>query len=344
MEIRILDEHFIELTVVDRYESFIWTDRYNECGDFELYSSVNEKWVNYIHVGNYLTTTDSDRMMIIEGYEVTTSIEDGRHIKVTGRSLESILGRRIVWAQTVVSGSIQTIIKKLIDDSIIDPADQERKIPNFIFKESTDPELTKTIGEAQYTGTNVYNAIKDLCVDYKVGFKITLNENFEFVFELFRGQDRSVTVTFSTEYNNLLSSDYTNDFSNYCNVTRVAGEGEGNARTMVTVGNVSGLDRIELFTDARDLSSKGTTASNYLNQLAARGRAKLAEKSITEGFQGEVEPNSMYKYGVDYYIGDLVRFEDIYGNYGTPRVSEFIITNDEGNGYRCYPTFLVEGQ
>lgn len=344
MEIRILDENFIELTIVERYKSFIWTDRYDECGDFELYAPITENWVSFIHIGNYLTTTDSDRMMIIEGYEITTSIEDGRYIKVTGRSLESILGRRIVWAQTVVSGSVQTILKKIIDDSIINPSLAERKISNFIFKETTDELITTTVGEVQYTGDNVYNVVKDLCKRFGIGFKITLNENFEFVFELFRGQDRTVTVTFSTEYNNLLSSDYTNSYKNFCNVTLVAGEGQGPSRTMVSVGNESGLNRMELFTDARDLTSSGTTAANYLKQLAERGNTKLAELAITEGFQGEVEPNAMYKYGVDYYIGDFVKFEDIYGNYGTPRISEFIITNDEGNGYRCYPTFLVEGQ
>lgn len=343
MEIRILDKNFIAITIVENYSSFIWTDRYDECGDFELCGSIKENWISAITIGNYVQITESDKLMIIESFEITTDMEAGNNIRVTGRSLESILGRRIVWKQTIVSGSIQTIIKKIIDDAIINPEIPERRIPNFVFKESDDELINTTLGEIQYTGDTVLDLCVDLCMRLGVGFKITLNDNYEFVFELFRGFDRSDNIIFSTEYNNLISSDYINDYTDYYNVTLVAGEGEGSARKTVSIGDASGLERIELFTDARDLSSTGTTAANYLNQLIERGKNKLAEKYITEGFNGEVEPFVMYKYGVDYYIGDFVKIEDMYGNYDTPKVKEFIISDDESNGYHCYPTFVVEG-
>lgn len=341
--IKILDTNFIEVSVVEGYQSFIWTDRFNQYGDFELYAPMGTEWFYDIQIGYYLINDDSDRVMMIETVEITSDSENGDYIKVSGRSLEAILTRRIVWNQTSVSGNIQTCIKKLIDDSIINPVLAERRIDNFVFLETTEEAIINTSIESQYTGDNVYDVVADICQNAGCGFKVILVDGV-FVFMLYLGVDRSGYITFSNEYNNLITSDYTNDYQNYSNVTLVAGEGEGASRTTVTVGTETGLTRRELYTDARDLRSTGLAAGVYQKQLQQRGLEKLAEVSVTEGFQGTVEPEVMYKYNEDFTIGDFVTFKDRYGNYGTPRIDEYVISDDENNGYYCYPTFvMVEG-
>lgn len=341
--IKILDTNFIEVSVVEGYQSFIWTDRFNQYGDFELYAPMGTEWFYDIQIGYYLINDDTDRVMMIETVEITSDSENGDYIKVSGRSLEAILTRRIVWNQTSVSGNIQTCIKKLIDDSIINPVLAERRIDNFVFLETTEEAIVNTSIESQYTGDNVYDVVADICQNAGCGFKVILVDGV-FVFMLYLGVDRSGYITFSNEYNNLITSDYTNDYQNYSNVTLVAGEGEGASRTTVTVGTETGLTRRELYTDARDLRSTGLAAGVYQKQLQQRGLEKLAEVSVTEGFQGTVEPEVMYKYNEDFTIGDFVTFKDRYGNYGTPRIDEYVISDDENNGYYCYPTFvMVEG-
>ena len=52
MEIYVLDSSFSRINVIDTYESFIWTDRLNECGDFELYSSVNSTLLSKLSIGS----------------------------------------------------------------------------------------------------------------------------------------------------------------------------------------------------------------------------------------------------------------------------------------------------
>lgn len=341
MEIRILNTDFIELSIVEKYQSFIWTDRFDQYGDFELYAPMGEEWLPDIQIGNYISCTDSDRLMIIEAVEITSDTEQGDFIRVTGRSLESILARRIVWNQTIVSGDIQTCIKRLINDAIINPAIAARRIDNFIFVDSDDDAITEYKIEGQYTGDNIYDVIADICAEFYIGFKVTLNEKHQFEFQLFRGWNRVDSIIFSNEYENLITSDYTNDTQSYCNVTLVAGDGEGAARKTAIVGNTAGLERKELFTDARDISSDGVSAAVYSQQLQQRGYEKLSEIATTEGFDGTVEPDVMYKYNVDFFIGDFVTFQDKYGNAGTPRINEFTISNDENNGYYCYPTFVM---
>lgn len=96
------------------------------------------------------------------------------------------------------------------------------------------------------------------------------------------------------------------------NVTLVAGEGEGAARKTSIVGTASGLERRELFTDARDISSdvgegKTLTSAEYTEQLNQRGTEKLSEYKTVTSFEGEVEATRMFKYGTDFLLAILYK-------------------------------------
>ena len=208
-----------------------------------------------------MQSKESEHVMIVEKIQITSDTEDGNHVTVTGRSLESILDRRIVWGQKLLSGNLQNGIKTLLNENVISPSDSNRKISNFIFKESTDSAITKLKLEAQYTGDNLYDVIQKICEEQGIGFKITLNDEKQFVFELYAGSDRSYDQTenpyviFSPKFENIINSNYIESKASLKTVTLVGGEGEGAGRRYTTVGGGSGLNRRELFTDARDISS-----------------------------------------------------------------------------------------
>ena len=363
MEVWILDTDFNSVSVLDTFESLIWTDRYREYGDFEIFAFPSSQLINDAKDDFYLYNPASEHTMIIEHHEVTTDIEEGPRFIVTGRSLESILMRRIIWNQTTISGSLQGGIKKLITQNIINPPHvilpdgsesperQKRIISNFVFLESTDPEITKLTREQQYTGDILYDVVADLCNTYDIGFKVTLNlELKRFEFRLYKGKDRSYTqetnpyVIFSPNYENIINSDYTHSIKDYKNVTRIGGEGVGVERKMATYGEASGLVRREIFTDARDISSKtddGEELSDaeYKNLLIQRGKENLSEYPIKEGFEGEVEASKMFIYGRDFFLGDCVQVQNEFGMSGTSLVSEIVFSQDK-DGESVYPTFL----
>ena len=351
MEVWILDTDFSSVSVLDTFESLIWTDRYREYGDFEIFAFPTSQLINDAKDDFYLYNPASEHAMIIEHHEVTTDIEEGPRFIVTGRSLESLLTRRIVWNQTTISGSLQNGIKKLITENFISPEVSERKITNFVFVDSTDPEITKLTHEQQYTGDIVYDVIVDLCNTYDIGFKVTLNiDKKRFEFSLYKGKDRSYAqetnpyVVFSPNYENIINSDYTHSIKDYKNVTRIGGEGVGVYRKMTTYGNASGLVRREIFTDARDISSKtddGEVLSDqdYLNLLQQRGKENLAEYAVKEGFEGEVEASKMFIYGRDFFLGDCVQVQNEFGMSGTSLVSEIVFSQDK-DGESVFPTFL----
>ncbi|MBR6503064.1 MAG: hypothetical protein IKT42_06435, partial [Clostridia bacterium] len=130
---------------------------------------------------------------------------------------------------------------------------------------------------------------------------------------------------------------------NYKNVALVAGEGEGTARKTASIGTASGLDRYELFVDARDVSSNdgAISANEYTNLLLERGAQNLSETVITESIEGEIEPNYTYVLNRDYFLGDIVDVINDYGVTMSPRIIEVIECTDT-NGYTCIPTFATD--
>ena len=349
MDLIVLNTNLDAVSIVDVYESFIWTDRYYEYGDFELFTSMTSTILSYIRQDYYLQNRESEHCMIIEKIRITSDSEDGNHITVTGRSLESILDRRIVWGQRTIRGNLQNGIQTLLNENIISPSDSNRRISNFIFEASTDPAITKLTIDAQYTGDNLYDVINKICSERDIGFKITLNDKKQFVFKLYAGVDRSYDqtanpyVVFSPNFENIINSNYVESKSALKNVTLVGGEGEGSARRYTTVGGGSGLSRRELFTDARDISSDvgndvTLTDAEYTALLQQRGREKLAENTDVTSFEGQVETTVMFKYGEDFFSGDVVQIANEYGHETKARIVEIVMTEDS-EGASVYPTF-----
>ena len=350
MDLIILNKDLDAVSILDVYESFIWTDRYYEYGDFELFTAMQDGILDFIKKNYYLQSSDSEHVMIIEDWIIKSDIENGNHITVTGRSLESILTRRIVWGQKTIRGNLQNGIKTLLNESIISPIDELRRIPNFIFEDSSDPAITNLTINAQYTGDNLYDVIHKICAERGIGFKITLNENKQFVFKLYAGVDRSYDqtsvpyVVFSPNFDNIINSNYMESNSSLKNITLVGGEGEGSERKYLTVGNtsVSGLERREIFTDARDISSEvdgeALSDAEYNAQLTQRGNEKLAENIELTSFEGQTETTIMYRYQEHFFNGDIVQIANEYGHETKARIIEVVMSEDE-TGFSIYPTF-----
>lgn len=345
----VLNENFEMLSSVDSYDSLIWTDRYSDAGDFEVYIAASTEAIDLFRQNYYVKYPESEHTMIIDYIEVTTDVENGNKLIVRGESLESILKRRIIWNQTVLNGDLQSQIEKLLNENIIKPSAENRIIDNFIFEKSTDERILSLTIDAQFTGETLYDAIKSICDDANLGFKILLNDQNQFIFSLYMGEDHSYSqdynpyVIVSKSFDNIISSDYLMSTRPIRNVALVAGEGEGSARKTIITGDNSqiGLDRRELYVDARDISSQtseGTLSEvDYNAQLRQRGREKLAENRIQKSFDGEVDSLGEFQYYQDYFMGDIIQFEDEYGYGGRARVIEYIYSVSS-SGIEFYPT------
>lgn len=351
-----LDTDFKPVAVVDAYESFIWTDRYQSCGDFEFYSGASPELIQIFALDRYIRIKGSDRVMIIDQVKIDSNPEDGAHITVTGHSLESILSRRIVQKTVALMGNFQTEIQRLLTENIISPDDSARTISNFIFQESTDTAITSLEIAAEYTGDDLYKIIQTQCKEKKIGFKVVLDSSNNFVFSLFAGTDRSQVqnqnnpVVFSPGNDNLASSSFVNTHANYKNVALVAGQGNSEDRQYELVGTETGLNRREVFINASDLAQTVQTESGeetytdeeYTEMLINRGKEELAKTINGDGFEAEADTEIKYKYGVDFFIGDIVQLANEYGNNLAARIAEIVFSYDT-EAIRSYPTFTTDG-
>lgn len=282
LEVIVLNATFTPIFIIDNYESLIWTVRYGQVGDFELYMEMNtELFQDLTTDTSYFMLEESDRLMIPESWEIVTDLEEGDKLIIKGRSLESTLERRIIIQQSpVLEGSeVQDVLLTMLYENCVEPNDAARILwPNMSLSRSSS--VTGYTMSGTFYGSSVLDAITTVCEEFSLGFKLTRNvATGKIEFLLYAGLDRSANqterpyVVFSPEYDNLISSDYTIDTSTFRNVAIVSGQAKnadgGNSvsgttltlgsetkglRPERTVGEASGLDRYEVFVDASGLS------------------------------------------------------------------------------------------
>lgn len=343
----IANEALEGLCVVDYYESFIWSKRYYDVGDFQLVVGVGTEAARYAREGYYVLRDGHKEAGIIERVEIMADATGHETMTISGRFLSSILGRRIIARQTQVSGTIANCVRKLVNENAISPTDANRRIPNLGYASWIG--LPSTSIEQQYTGKNLLEAIQGICQQYGIGYEVELGEGGVFEFALYVGVDRSYAqtanpyVVFSPDYENLASSDYSEDYSSKVTDVLVAGEGEGLERKTVWASNAtnSGLARYEAFVDARNASTNGGEISEsvYLAQLREEGLESLY--SVLTAFAGEVSLVN-YELGVDFACGDVVTIENArWGVSANARLIEVIESVDAAGAYTVVPTFDI---
>ena len=341
-----VDGAFVKTSVIDWATSVIWSKRFNDAGEFEIYIPASTELLNLFTDQTLVTRDDDETVMIFEKIKLTTDAENGDYLTISGRSIESIIERRIIPKQTNYSGKTEMCIRKLMTDNIVSPTDEKRKIE--IVKLGSVQGFKETI-DKQATGKNLFDTIKEICVAYEYGFKFRFSEG-KFIFELYKGTDRSIDQTentriiFSPQFENLGNTEYSHDTTTFYNSAYVGGEGEGKDRVIVNVVSQTahGLYLREIWVDERSTSSntEGSelTPTQYQTVLCQQGKEELESAKETNEFSGEILDINQYIYGVDYGLGDKVSIVNEYGIAGTATVTEITEVEDE-NGYKLIPTF-----
>lgn len=345
MIVYVLDSNYDRICVIDSITSLIWTERYYTYGDCELYVPVTEAHLDALQYGNYLMRDEDDgSFMVIKKIEVKTDQEDGDYITVTGQCLKSVVYQRIIWNVTNLAGNLEQCIGRLLRENLISPNNRLRMVSGFEYRNELSTGIDVSV---QYTGKNLGECISDLCQQYGLGWNVRFDPDTKMMYlYLYQGVDRTSgqesvpPVVFSNQNENLIRSSYLFDASNYRNVAKVAGEGEGINRRTIEIGTSSGLQRHEEYVDARDITSNDGQIGNsdYERMLRERGEEKLAELRSVERFDGEVDTHHTYQFGTDYGMGDIVEVVNAYGVSASTRIIEMIQCVDE-SGIYAIPTF-----
>lgn len=344
MDLIILDKNFDTLGSVRVFNSLIWTSRYYDTGIFELHAPADA--FELLNTGKYLYRNDRDNLGVIREVNFARDKKGAQTTYCKGYFAEDLLNARVINAQQRLTGKIDAVGQALVKTFFINPSDQNRKISNI--------KLGKLIGlgdsitltaTGDSVGEKLYEIEKTQEMSHRLVYDYLTND---LIFETWKGKDRTDLQTenswaiFSNSFYNVKNAQYNRDSSSYRNYAYVAGEGEGDARTVVSVDlrESPEEERRELYVDARDLQRTYTddsgaehtyTEAQYLEVLRQRGLEKLAEYEILEKIDSDVDPQANLVYRKDFDLGDLCtfRYTDV-GIECTKRITEVQETYEGG--------------
>ena len=146
MDLYLLDESRTPIYIIDDYVSLVWTERFQEPGEFELRLKPTRYSFNDFVKDRFLVKSDSNDVMIIESREISNDFdEEGKFLDIKGRSVSSILGRRIDMSHCLeiicngtytYTGDVINVMNDIVNKNLINPIVQ-----------MTDYEHLRQVGE-----------------------------------------------------------------------------------------------------------------------------------------------------------------------------------------------------
>ena len=255
-DIYIFDSDLQLVGIVDAFKSLIWAKRYKEIGDCELYVPATPDNLVLCRKGYFILRDDDDMICQIKRVELDTDAENGNYIIATGYDAKRMLDQRIVWSTMTANGNAESFVRSMVDGALGSSAAEDRQMLDstgrLIFALGEVSGLTDRLSE-QVSYKNVGEKVREYCMKFGWGYRVRLSSGV-LLFEVYKGADRTGSVVFSDDYENLSATTYIEDESNMGNVSLIAGEGQGSARFRCIAGDVSGVDRYEVYSDAKDIS------------------------------------------------------------------------------------------
>lgn len=321
------------VNLIRTYNYVTYTEELNGQGSFEIKIPTSETSLINLQVGNFILFED-DVVGIIKG--IKDAEDSDTEITVYGYMANHILSYRSFLKTEKKYGQPAAMIETFFDKLFGNPEDIRRRISFLELADIPEGLYMKTPATYQVTGKTFLEYISDVISKFGYGIRtIPFVTNYKegepkpnierLIVCILSPTDRSLAntlgndpVVFSFEMNNVESYEFEQNSQAYCTVAVVASEGEGQDRKVIEVQNPSnigqyeptGYDRIELYVDARDLQSDNTEGDPLTDEeleelMAQRGTTALEESDRYESFDASVIQGN-YKYGVDYFLGDIV--------------------------------------
>ena len=114
--LKLENDTFTRIAVIDYATSIIWVKRFNDVGEFELYIRASSELYDMFQGDIFITRDDTTTGMIVEKIRLTTDPENGDYLTISGRSVENIMSWRII--QRSVYSQASTTAEMIIRDQV----------------------------------------------------------------------------------------------------------------------------------------------------------------------------------------------------------------------------------
>lgn len=347
MEIYILDANYSRTSVVDKFKSFIWTERYSDIGEFKL--NIEDTKVNrgLFRDGTILTHSLTDKMMVVESRLRKEEADGTRTLEVSGPGFEAILKSRVVYPRNegdttwTASETLGWVATRLVADHLTSGGQNPDDVIEGLYIADTTEGTEKV--EVASSLNSIYDAVKKICDSGKLGFRIQLlPTNPKLRFNVYKGRDLR-HVVFSSSLDTLTEESHLHDIKNYKNIARVRGKDSKKIIHVPAPGtSVYRRDWMRKVLDvaAEDIDPTKVTVEVYEKQLRQRGLEALAEANKVDIFDAKLTGLDPFEYRYTYSLGDIVTMMDAEGRKVLSIITEYIWAWD-AEGLRSYPTFTA---
>ena len=290
MAFNVYDENLVRVGTIQTIVSSTWEEQYSDRGICQLVVSNSPEASVLLLTDRFIGQPNKKTLWQIK----TREKRDG-NLWVNGFTANYTLLEDRVYEGLHVSDNVEEDLRSAVETQR--PADivglaPVRGLPGSSVSEHTYPSLFKLA--------------KDLCGMVEYGFTFNHDRtNKKLLFDVYQGTEKP-NAKFSERWGNLKNLELLQSNTGFKNVAYVGGAGEGAERVFVQCGAVEtvGLQRRELFVDARDIRKEdGQSDEQYKALLRERGLQELNEHNQKLSVTFDVAPES---FGKDYYLGDII--------------------------------------
>lgn len=353
MELVKLNANFQPDTLIENYESLVWTERYSTAGNFELVSENVSEVISLLpsSTDTFVSLRDSNIVMLVENHKIEKKKGQAAQVTTTGRSIEApLLERRTTVPKNAIglapgewgisAKSSSDLAYYVMNFLLENPATALAAdiFPQLTFPQPSDWNTGPTSESYVVERGELYSWALKQVVANKHALKAerpNLSGN-KVAIRVYKGTDRSTSIVFDARFDDFDEATYLLSRKGSKNTAQVFGSTDS---LEVNVGGpYTGLNRFVDYIDAisdTDGVSPGPTLDEYLRNL---GIVEIGNANKTEMFTGEISSQTAAEYGIDYYLGDTVKLVGEYGLSQKVTISEFVRTSD-ATGEKAYPTF-----
>lgn len=362
MQLYTLTSRFFPRDSINEFTSVIWTERYSSAGDVQLVVPATSEMADILAPGTMLGLRGTKEIMMLE----TQSVEN-ELMTVTGLSMVSFLNERTslfpdpeydgtsgsAFGEYTATTTAGQHISNAVYQMLINPTSTlgldwgRDKIPGLVLGAVDDNGTPKRISFALGP---LYDAVQSLASEEGLGFKLYLESakystnTYVLKFATYRGRNRTSEqavhkiIRLSPQLDSLTDVKELSSISEYKNVIYVS------YKNTITTHYIqpdlpipTGFDRRALFVEGPDIFLTDDHIAEFRAQVA---RNTLANHIYIQAVDGQVSSKIDYKFGTDYYLGDVVELEGFSGLFSKARITEYIRSQDRF-GEQEYPTLAV---
>ena len=326
-------------------QSVQFTEKLYEPGSFTMALSGYGDYVDALRQGNLLRFRFQGHTLwgIIRGVENT---QEGNSIPLvrSGDDLKGYLKQRVclypqegaeLAGYDTVKGSTETVMKHYVQNNLVSPVGEGRKIPGFAIA----PDLGRGNPDDRYMARfqRVDDLLREVGSDQKLGYQVAMDqENSRMLFDVVEvvnrtaGQDVRPRIVFDVNLRTAKGSRFVSDTENYRNAfytTKSGAASEGEATTLLFYREgetPQGIGRYETQISV-DVDAGATDIPGEMENLA---RQEMTSFERDDSFT--IDLSGGYVYGRDFFLGDFVTIQDTF--LGQREDVQLIQVTHEWNG------------